>query len=167
MIHSISHTAEWIGKVAKANNNADKILVEKVIRALTLVGGLKSMDIDFIFKGGTALMLLLPEVKRLSIDIDIILHKKPSDIGQQFEKISKSSGFLSVKEQERKTKSKIDKTHYKFFYTPVTNTRAKEEYILLDILFQKKSLWRTLEGCRDQKPIYQNGRVSDESKSAN
>ncbi len=35
-------------------NNAGKILVEKVIRALTLLEGLAVSGLDFCFKGGTA-----------------------------------------------------------------------------------------------------------------
>jgi hypothetical protein len=36
MISKESLTAAWIDKVSKANRNADKILVEKVIRALLM-----------------------------------------------------------------------------------------------------------------------------------
>ncbi|MGM0479722.1 MAG: nucleotidyl transferase AbiEii/AbiGii toxin family protein [Bacteroidota bacterium] len=32
--------------------------------------------------------------------------------------------------------SDIEKSHYKFYYKPVTNTRAEAEYILLDILYE-------------------------------
>jgi hypothetical protein len=137
MIHPENHKRAWIDETARANRNADPILVEKVIRALTLLEGLTSANIDFIFKGGTALMLLIPEVKRLSIDIDIIMQEKPVGLEKRFENLVKEKDFLRFEKQERKTKSKIEKEHYKFFYTPVTNTRAKEEYILLDILFQE------------------------------
>ena len=84
MIHVESHTSDWIKKVAKAHNNSDEILIEKVILALTLLEGLKEVGLDFIFKGGTALMLLLPEIKRLSIDIDIIMDKKPESLEKLF-----------------------------------------------------------------------------------
>lgn len=40
MISKETLTAEWIEKVSKANRNADKILIEKVIRALLLLEGL-------------------------------------------------------------------------------------------------------------------------------
>lgn len=45
-------------------------LLEKMIRALMLLEGLSKSGLTFIFKGGTALMLLLDSAKRLSIDID-------------------------------------------------------------------------------------------------
>lgn len=40
MINKEKITLEWIEKVSKANRNADKILVEKVIRAFLLLEGL-------------------------------------------------------------------------------------------------------------------------------
>ena len=66
MISKETLTIEWIEKVSKANRNADKILIEKVIRATLLLEGLSKSGIPFIFKGGTALMLLLNSAKRLS-----------------------------------------------------------------------------------------------------
>ncbi|MCB0750659.1 MAG: nucleotidyl transferase AbiEii/AbiGii toxin family protein [Ignavibacteriae bacterium] len=78
---------EWINEVSAKNRNADKILVEKVIRALYLVEGLSKADLDFVFKGGTALMLLMDSSKRLSIDIDIILHDDSVNREEIFEKI--------------------------------------------------------------------------------
>jgi hypothetical protein len=42
-----------------------------------------------------------------------------------------------MEQQARITESKIRKAHYKFYYTPVHKTQAEEEYILLDILFEK------------------------------
>jgi hypothetical protein len=64
MIDKEKITVEWIEKVSKANRNADKILVEKVIRALLLLEGLAKQKLSFVFKGGTALMLLLNSAKR-------------------------------------------------------------------------------------------------------
>ncbi|MDR2058473.1 MAG: nucleotidyl transferase AbiEii/AbiGii toxin family protein [Dysgonamonadaceae bacterium] len=66
MIGQESITKEWIEKVSKSGK-VDKILVEKVIRALMLPEGLSESELDYIFKGGTALMLLFDSGKRLSI----------------------------------------------------------------------------------------------------
>ncbi|MFY9308569.1 MAG: nucleotidyl transferase AbiEii/AbiGii toxin family protein [Bacteroidia bacterium] len=145
MIHKESHTIEWISQVAKANRNADKILIEKVVKALSLLEQLKLHELDFIFKGGTALMLLLPNPKRLSIDIDIILPQKPKDIEAIFASIVENSEFTGFEANPRKSKSKIEKEHYKFFYKPVTNARAKEEYILLDILYESNPYGTSLK----------------------
>ncbi len=75
MIDKQSLDIEWINNVSSKKRNADRILVEKVIRALLLLEGLARVKLDFVFKGGTALMLLLNSSKRLSIDIDIIIQE--------------------------------------------------------------------------------------------
>ncbi|MEX0986491.1 MAG: hypothetical protein WD052_03355 [Bacteroidales bacterium] len=50
MIDREKITLEWIEKVSKSNRNADKILVEKVIRALLLVEGMVNKDATKIEK---------------------------------------------------------------------------------------------------------------------
>ena len=89
MIDRRTLTIGWINEVSAKNRKADKILVEKVIRALLLLEGLAKIDLDFVFKGGTALMLLLGSSRRLSIDIDIILPKKPENLETLFQKLTK------------------------------------------------------------------------------
>jgi hypothetical protein len=129
-------TFEWIEKVSNANRNADKILVEKVIRALLLLEGLVKQKLSFVFKGGTALMLHLNSTKRLSIDIDIVMPEKPESLKETLDKVAEEQGFIRKEEQKRTAKTKIDKAHYKFFYTPLHKTSKDEEYVLLDILFE-------------------------------
>ncbi len=52
MIDKEKITVDWINKVSKENRNTDKILVEKVIRALLLLEGLVKQKLTFVFKGG-------------------------------------------------------------------------------------------------------------------
>ena len=132
MINKETLTEQWIDKVSKSNRSADKILVEKVIRALLLLEGLSNVGLPFIFKGGTALMLLLNSAKRLSIDIDIIISKEPKNLEELLQQVSKNQGFNKVELQHRNTSSTIHKAHYKFFYTPVYQTHTGEDSILLD-----------------------------------
>lgn len=136
MIDKEKITLEWIEKVSKANRNADKILVEKVIRALLLLEGLVKQKLSFVFKGGTALMLHLNSTKRLSIDIDIIMSEKQDNLNEILDKVAAEQGFIRKEEQKREAKTKINKAHYKFFFTPLHKTSKDEEYVLLDILFQ-------------------------------
>ncbi len=136
MIHPDTLKKDWIEKVAKDNRNADTILVEKAVRALYLLEQLQKNKLNFIFKGGTSLLLLLPELKRLSIDIDIIIQDKSDNIKVLFDKIIEQTDFLEYKKDEREAKSNIEKAHYKFYYEPVTQARPKQEYILLDILYE-------------------------------
>lgn len=136
MIEQEKNTIDWITKVSKENRKADKILVEKVIRALLLLEGLAKQKVRFVFKGGTALMLHLNSTKRLSIDIDIILPKRHENFESVLDEIAKEQGFLRKELQNRDTKTQIMKEHYKFFYTPTHKSNKVEEYVLLDILFE-------------------------------
>jgi len=137
MISKDSLHIDWITKISSGNRKTDKILVEKVIRALMLLEGLVKQNLDFVFKGGTALMLILDSSKRLSIDIDIIIEREPKSLEEIFKALLKEQGFTRFELQVRKASSKIHKAHYKFFYQPTHKTQAAEESILLDILFEK------------------------------
>lgn len=64
MIDKKTLDINWIMEVSAKNRKADKILIEKLIRALFLLEGLVKIDLDFVFKGGTALMLLMDSSKR-------------------------------------------------------------------------------------------------------
>lgn len=74
---------DWINQISKAKGNADRILVEKAIRALLLLEGLVLLEIPFVFKGGTSLMLHFNSTKRLSIDIDIIIATKIENLEEK------------------------------------------------------------------------------------
>ncbi|RLD44054.1 MAG: hypothetical protein DRJ05_01135 [Bacteroidetes bacterium] len=137
MINKEEITIDWINTISKKKRKADKILVEKVIRALLLLEGLVKYEVPFIFKGGTALMLHLDSTKRLSIDIDIILPEEFDKFEDTLGKIAKEQGFLRMELQHRDANSKIKKEHFKFFYTPIHKSNKVEEYVLLDILFEK------------------------------
>ena len=128
---------DWIEKVSKANRNADKILVEKVIRAFLLLEGLALSDFYFVFKGGTSLMLMTNSNKRLSVDIDIVIPKTNDKFEKDLTVIADKQGFLRMEPQERTATSTVPKHHYKFFYTPIHKTSQDEEYILLDVLFEQ------------------------------
>jgi hypothetical protein len=50
MINQKEISIDWINKVSKENRNADKILVEKVIRALLLLEGLAKENYRLFLK---------------------------------------------------------------------------------------------------------------------
>lgn len=145
MIAKQTYSLEWIESLSKKHKNADKILIEKVIRALTLLNDLKETELDFIFKGGTALMLLLNEPKRLSIDIDVIIPDKKIVLNGILRKIIEKGNFHRFEEHSRNVDSQIEKAHYKFFYYPTFKTHSEEEYILLDVLFEQNPYSQIIE----------------------
>lgn len=137
MINQKEITVDWLNQVSRQHGNTDKILVEKLIRALLLLEGLAKQRLSFVFKGGTALILHFNSAKRLSIDIDIILSSEIEDLESVLDTIVQEQGFLRKELQHRSTNSKIKKEHYKFFFTPLHKTKKDEEYVLLDILFEE------------------------------
>lgn len=135
MIKADSILPVWIYSKTK-EFNADPIIVEKVIRALMLLEALRANNLNFIFKGGTALMLMIQEPRRFSIDIDIIIEDKDQNIGAVLDKIVESTDFIKWEEHKRKAKSSIEKAHYKLFYNPLTKQDGDINNILLDIVFE-------------------------------
>lgn len=109
---------------------ADPILIEKMILALFLLENFHDSGLDFIFKGGTCLLLLLGIPKRFSIDIDIVLDTD-KDLEGALQSIIQRGIFHRFEKVERP--GTIPKSHYKFFFNSVIENR--ESSILLDVLF--------------------------------
>lgn len=146
MIKARCFTKEWCEQVAQQLNYKDTQLIEKVVRALSLLEMLVQSGCPFHFKGGTATMLLLGEVtNRLSIDIDIIC--PPGTDIEQYLLRFKEFGFTKIDLVERKSPGKnIPKSHSKFFYQlSYTDKVEKEGYILLDVLYEDCHYMNTLE----------------------
>lgn len=154
----VSHSLEWLNKFSQLNNGADKILVEKTVRALTLLEGLVESKLNFIFKGGMALMLMQQNnPKRLSIDIDIIIPKVSDDLLDILKQVSESQGFSRVEGQERNSEINITKEHFKFFYIPTHLTNQSEDYILLDILYEENPYQKVVKTPINSPFLFQNG----------
>jgi hypothetical protein len=135
MIHPDSRTIEWMTQVAAENNFSDIVLIEKSIRAFSLLESLVLSGCPFVFKGGTALMLHMDSAKRLSIDIDIIC-PPGTNIEEFVRRYAQEYGFGDVRLVERVTTHNIPKTHAKFFYQVTYVTNTETECILLDVLFE-------------------------------
>jgi hypothetical protein len=135
MIHPDSRTIEWMKQVAVENKFSDLVLIEKSIRAFSLLESLVLSGCPFVFKGGTALMLHLDSAKRLSIDIDIICPPE-TDLEKYLHKYAHEYGFGNVKLVERINVNNVPKTHAKFFYLVSYVTNTETEFILLDVLFE-------------------------------
>ena len=156
----VSHSIEWLNKFSQLNNGADKILVEKTVRALTLLEGLVESKLNFIFKGGTALMLMQQNnPKRLSIDIDIIIPEVSDNLLKILEQVSENQGFIRVEGQERKSEINITKEHFKFFYIPTHLTNQPEDYILLDILYEENPYQQVVETSVNSPFLFQTGEM--------
>ena len=111
MISNQSRTKEWIIGIRANSPGKDPILIEKMIMALTLVENLRLSGLDFIFKGGTSLVLLLGMPQRFSIDIDIVL-TNGQNLDEYIQAILDQGVFQRVEENKRT--GDLPKQHYKF-----------------------------------------------------
>lgn len=72
MIAEICFTADWLERKRTELGGVDPALLERALHAFALLGHLAESDLEFVFKGGTSLLLHVPVIRRLSIDIDIL-----------------------------------------------------------------------------------------------
>ncbi len=145
MIDINSLSAEWIAE-KRQKYSKDPNLMESMIHALFLLEQLQLTGLDFIFKGGTSLVLLMEEPKRFSVDIDIIVNPKINreELEIFLTKIVASNAFIRMElDEKRSYQGEIPKAHYKFIYTSNFANKNKvgqvisnpEREILLDVLF--------------------------------
>ncbi len=143
MINPACFEKEWIENFRKQRefSRINPPLLEKMIHALYLRQNLKREGLDFVFKGGTSLILLLENANRFSVDIDIVLDKKyendltRKEIESVLSEIVSNSNFQAWTLDERRSyREGVPKAHYKLDYQPKFDPSG---HILLDILFEK------------------------------
>jgi len=138
MIKEHCFTEEWLDTFKKqaVHKRIDKAILEKMIYALHLLERIKTNGLDFIFKGGTSLVLLLEEGNRFSIDIDIICNIDRESLEKTLKKVVDSSHFKSFELNEHRSyKEGVPKAHYSFDF----DSSRKGKYsgtILLDVLIE-------------------------------
>ena len=94
-------TDEFIS--SRVGNNIDKKRIyEKVVYAFYLLEKIANLNYDFVFKGGTSLMLLLNTFNRFSVDIDILMKPKDQDGICNDVFTLKDDKFIEVEEDKRK-----------------------------------------------------------------
>ena len=145
MITLKSHTIEWITDLRnKLGKRIDPKLIEKVIYALTFLEQLRLNNLNFVFKGGTALLLATEKPKRFSIDIDIITEESEDKIKAVLQKISQLDIFIRWEDDnDRKHTPDAPIGHFKMFYKSAVD--GHEEPILLDLLYSPNPYPETKE----------------------
>jgi len=136
MIDDKCFTLEWIESYRHnpEYSNIQTAILEKMIHSLYLVDLLNRNGLDFVFKGGTSLILLMDEDNRFSIDVDIICTAERKELESVFENIVKESKFSAFKlDEKRSYKPGVPKVHYAFEYLSQINPKLKSD-ILLDVL---------------------------------
>ena len=148
MIKDHCFTEKWLDQFKKQKDHSriDPIILQKMIYALHLLEQLQLNNLEFIFKGGTSLVLLLEHGNRFSIDIDIISKTNRVELERSLDEVIKSSHFTKWELDERRSyQSGVPKAHYKFHFDTEMQGSGT---ILLDILIEDCIYPETI-----QKPI--------------
>lgn len=136
---------EAINEMQKENPAANLQLLEKTIGALYLVENLANYGLDFIFKGGTSLVLLLNDLKRFSVDVDIITEESSDKVLQCIKNISQNNDLFTRYEEnirENSASQRMELQHFKFFFKSATD--ESEKYILLDVAYENNKYSETI-----------------------
>lgn len=148
MIKQSSFSQEWINAVSEKYQYHDRNLIEKVIRAYSLLEMLVEKGCPAIWKGGSSLMLILGDsASRLSVDIDIIC--PPGTDITQYLNGYEQFGFTDCTMIERQQRSSVPKSHSKLHYEMAyKNEYQQEDAIVLDVLYEDSQYSRV-----DSRPI--------------
>jgi len=141
MLDHSNFTKEHIKQI-QIKSKRDPALIERTIFAFGLLEAISRVGMPFIFKGGTCLMLLLDQIKRLSTDIDIVV-EPGTPIEEYFKQASVIFPFVRYEEQKRVGVNNIEKRHIKFTYNSPVNGR--EFYILLDVIYETNPYTQIIE----------------------
>lgn len=101
MIKQETFTKENIDRIV-LKYKVDYELAARAVFALGLVEALSKVGAEFVFKGGSSLMLLFETPKRLSTDVDVLV-PPDYDIKAYLDKAAKIFPFKGIEESVRKT----------------------------------------------------------------
>lgn len=152
MIRENSFTHQWVSSVNQnqkwGRSDAQLKNVEKAIMALHLLEQLALSKMQFIFKGGTSLLLHFQEILRFSIDIDILIAPTMSEENVESfldAVVAQSPIFVSFEKDVPRTDSNV--LHYKVYYRPYIEPISENPlpYILLDAAKADNPYERTVQ----------------------
>lgn len=136
-----NYTAEHI-RTLRNQTSADPSILERTVFAFGLLEAITKVRMPFIFKGGTSLLLLLEEPRRLSTDIDVIVEP-----GTNIDAFIAQAGlifpFVNVEEHIRKGANRIEKRHFRFCFRSPRN--GKDIHVLLDVVFESNPYQKIVE----------------------
>jgi len=118
--------------IEKNRHHTSPVLTEQVAHCLELVSFLSYEGLDYMFKGGNSLLILLDRPERFSIDVDIATGETKEKIEEVLENIvNKSDLFIRWTKRPHKTKPWLPMTSYYIYYNSLF-TEPEETSIMLD-----------------------------------
>jgi hypothetical protein len=136
MISGECFTGAWQARKREELGGCDPVLLEKTIHAIALLDALAARGLDFVFKGGTSLLLRLPRIRRLSIDADILCQEAPEKLDRLLAEVARTSPFSRFTEDDRGPDRVPARRHFKFHYTPL-DSRNPAPFVLLDVVHER------------------------------
>ena len=113
------------------HRNAPPELAELAVRCLELVAELADHGLQFRFKGGNSLLVLLGDPKRFSIDVDISTEEPRDAIDAAVEAVVARHGvFTRWQRRQHKTKPWLPMVSYELFFQSVFT--GQEIFVMLD-----------------------------------
>ena len=137
MFPAAAYTSEWINAQRKQLGGCDPGILETCIHALTLLGFLVESGLPFLFKGGTSLLLHLPQTRRLSRDI--VCGLPTAEVDAVLATLGQRAPFLRYAEDVRGARGLPRRRHFKFFYRSALPGHA-EQPVLLDIVEESREV---------------------------
>jgi hypothetical protein len=136
MIHPDCFQKPWIDEQAaalKVHRNGLELL-ERCMVALELVGRLSDGGLDFVFKGGTSLVLLLQPLRRLSIDVDIVTPESLERLQAVLATVTRAAPFLGIAEHQiGRDRDAPPTRHFKIPFRSATNLQG-QSHVQLDVI---------------------------------
>jgi len=136
MIADACFSAEWQTRKREELGGCDPTLLEKTIHVFALLDALAARGLEFVFKGGTSLLLRLPRIRRLSIDADIFCHEPPEKLDPLLAEVSRMRPFTGMNEDDRGDHRVPSRRHFKFSYTPL-DAKNPAPFVLLDVVHER------------------------------
>ena len=136
-------TPEFLSEQGELLQVRDLRNLEKCTLALELVSRLQRAGLDFIFKGGTSLLLHCNPARRLSIDVDILSLEPLEKFQEILQKITRNAPFIRWDHQDHRDREAPPTKHFKAFYTSALT--GEEESVQLDVICSESPYARTIE----------------------
>lgn len=136
MIRSHCLTNQWVTQKQVDMPSASDVTIEKSIRALVLLERLADSGLRFVFKGGTCMMLHLQELRRLSVDIDIVCTEGMARLMPALDGVLRQGPFTRLDEDQRNPDRRPKRKHFRFFYDSLSASNP-EPFVLLDVVLEQ------------------------------
>ena len=138
MIASETFQPAWLAELRRRHRGLDPSIAEKMIFALALVERLAQEGLPFVFKGGTCLVLLLGQLRRFSVDVDIVTTATPAEVAEVLGRVCQHPPFRRFEYNARRSQQDaIPRGHYAAFFDPAQNLDRAEPAVALDVLHEE------------------------------